>query len=124
MLVRLIIPVLVIFLEFNRLVGAVPVIPNRAALEGTVLEYCTISSNLGGVSPQRVLYKLVIYVEEVEDVEDYPNFLRGKEGQSIPFYSKPKQPSELYGKRIKALVEYRGDERDGRFWIKHIETIE
>ncbi len=120
---RLIISALVIFFQFNLLAIAAPVIPNKAALKGTVIEYCLISSGLEGISPEQILSKLVIYMEEVEDVKDYPNFLRGKEGQSITFYSKKKQPSELYGKRIKALVEYKGDERGSRFWIKHIEII-
>ena len=121
--ISLVIPIIVIFFLLNVLASAVPVIPNKAALKGTVVEYCLISSSLVGISPDQVLLKLVIYVEEVQDVKDYPNFLRGKEGQPITFYSKAKKSSELYGKRIKALVEYKGDERGGRLWIKHIEII-
>lgn len=121
--IRLLILFLVIFLAFNVLANSVPVIPNKAVLRGTVMEYCVTSSSLSGISPEQVLYKLVISVDEVTDVEGYPNFLKGKEGQSVTFYSKEKQTSELFGKKVKALVEYKGDERGGLFWIKHIEII-
>lgn len=121
--IRLIILFLVIFLAFNVLANSVPVIPNEAVLRGTVMEYCVTLSSLSGISPEQVLYKLVISVDEVKDVEGYPNFLKGKEGQSVTFYSKEKQPSELFGENVKALVEYKGDERGGLFWVKDIEII-
>jgi hypothetical protein len=67
---------------------------------------------------------LVISVEKTGDVRDYENFLREREGQSVTFYTKTKPPFEVYGKRIRARVEYKGDERGGLFWIKHLEILE
>jgi hypothetical protein len=122
-LLRLTFPVLVIFFVSNILANAVSVIPNEAILTGTIKEYCLTSASLSSIIPEQVLYRLVISVEEVEDVKGYPNFLKGKEGQSVTLYSKEKQPLELFGEKIKALVEYVGDERGGLFWIKHIEII-
>lgn len=104
--------------------NAVPVIPNEALLRGTVVEYCVTSSSLSGMSPEQVFYRVLISVEEAGDVKGYPNFLRGKEGQVLAFYSKEKQPVELFGKRIRAFVEYKGDERGGHFWLKQIEIME
>jgi len=114
---------LVLFLKFNTLANAVPVIPNEAILTGTIKEYCLTSASLSGISPEQILYRLVISVEEVEDVKGYPNFLKGKESQTLPFFTKEKPSSDLFGKRIKAHVKYMGDERGGRFWIRNIEII-
>lgn len=115
--------VIALILSCNLLADAVPVIPNVAILRGTVMEYCLTSSILSGISPEQVLYKVVISVEEVEDVKGYPNFLKGKEGQNLTFFTKEKISMELFGKRIKAEVEYKGDERGCRFWIKDIGII-
>jgi len=102
---------------------AVPLIANRAIVEGMVSEYCLESSAIEGIRPEQVLYKLVISLKEVLDVDNYPNFLRGKKGESVIFYSKFKQPPEIFGKRIRAVVEFKGDERGGLFWIKSLEVI-
>ncbi len=115
--------VIALILSCNSLADAVPVIPNEAILRGTVMEYCLTLSTLSGISPEQVLYRVVISVEEVEDVKGYPNFLKGKEGQNLTFSTKEKISMELFGKRIKAEVEYKGDERGGRFWIKDIGII-
>jgi len=115
---------LVIFFLLYILVSAdaVPVMPNETAVKGHVAEYCLTSSKLLGIKPERVLYKLVISVSNVEDIKG-PNFLKGKEGQLITLYSKEELSSKFYGEKIKAIVEYKGDERGGLFWIKRIEII-
>lgn len=115
---------LVIFFLLYILVSAdaVPVMPNETAVKGHVEEYCLTSSKLLGIKPEIVLYKLVISVEKVEDIKG-PNFLKGKEGQLVTLYSKEGLSSKFYGEKIKAIVEYRGDERGGLFWIKRIEII-
>ena len=104
--------------------SAVPVIPNKAVLVGTVREYSAGSSSLYGMSPEQTIYKLTIMVEASEDIEDFTNFLKGKEGQILTFFTKADPTIEVYGKRIKARVSYSGDERGGSFWIhKNIEII-
>ncbi len=115
---------LVIFFLLYILVSAdaVPVMPNETAVKGHVEEYCLTSSKLLGIKPEIVLYKLVISVEKVEDIKG-PNFLKGKEGQLVTLYSKEGLSSKFYGEKIKAIVEYKGDERGGLFWIKRIEII-
>lgn len=104
--------------------SAVSVIPNKAGLTGTVREYSMGSSSLYGMSPEQTIYKLTIMVEASEDIEDYTNFLKGKEGTILTFYIKVNPSIEVYGKRIKAQVSYSGDERGGKFWIhKNIEIL-
>lgn len=120
--VRLLFFTLIIFSVGTGVADSVPAIPNKAVIKGTVAEFCLISSGLVGIKPELPLNKLTITVEEVEDEKGHPNFLSGKEGQNIIFYSKEKLPQELYGQKIKAVVEYVGDERGGIFWIKKLEV--
>jgi hypothetical protein len=102
---------------------AVPAVPNEAAAKGTVIEYCISSTGRSDARPGPGLYKIIVKVEAVEDSGDAPNFLKGKEGQEILFWSKARLAPELFGKKIKAIVEYRGDERGGKFWIRTVEII-
>lgn len=102
---------------------AVTAVPNEAVAKGTVIEYAISSAGRSGDRPGPGLYKIVVKVEAVEDSGDAPNFLRGKEGQEISFWSKARLAPELFGKRIKAIVEYRGDERGGKFWIRSVDII-
>ncbi len=104
-------------------VNAVPAAPNAATLEGIVKEYCTSSSDLWDIRPVQVIYRLTIFVEDTGGRGDSPNFLRGKEKQMLLFFTKEEISSELLNKRIKAEVEYRGDEKGGRFWIRNIQII-
>jgi hypothetical protein len=55
-----------------------------------VREYCLTLSTLSGMSPEQVLFRVVISVEEVEDVKGYPNFLKDKEGQNLSLFYKRK----------------------------------
>ncbi|MBI4848653.1 MAG: hypothetical protein HY808_08790 [Nitrospirae bacterium] len=99
--------------------SAVSVVPNKAVLIGTVREYSVGSSSLYGMGPEQTIYKLTIMVEASENIEDVTNFLKGKEGQTLTFFTKINPSVEVYGKRIKAHVFYSGDERGGSFWIKN-----
>lgn len=112
-----------ILLFYSASAFAVPAAPNEAILKGTVIEYCLSSSSLSGIKPEMVLNRLVITVDEVEDMKG-PNFLKSKKGQSATFYSKNTLPAELFGNKVKAVIEYIGDEKGGRFWINKIEIIE
>ncbi|MEW6001322.1 MAG: SPOR domain-containing protein [Nitrospirota bacterium] len=96
---------------------------NKAVVIGIVKEKSLISSTFLGMKEERYLSRLVILVEETEDVKDNPNVLKGKENQAVTFFSEEDQPTELTGKRIKALTEYKGDKRSRLFWIRQIEVI-
>ena len=108
-------------LVFSSPAWGVPSIENRAVLHGKVLEYSITSSSLLNIKPEQTLYKLVIAVESTETIKAYPDFLRSRVGTSVTMYSRQKLSPELFGKQIKAIAEYRGDERGGLFWIRTIE---
>lgn len=110
-----------LLLTFLKGVGiSVPVIPNESIIEGFVSEYTILSSRLIGIQPEQVLYRVTVRIDSTEDLENRPNFIKGKEGRDVQFYTKEMVSPEVFGKRIKAKVEYRGDERSGMFWIREI----
>jgi hypothetical protein len=100
------------------------VIPNDALITGVILEYGIVSSRLLGIQPDQTLYKLTIHLESSEDIVGMPNLLKGKEGEDITFYTKEKLSSDIFGKKVKAEVSYRGDEHGGRWWTKSIKILE
>ncbi len=102
---------------------SVPVVPNESVIKGVVSEYAILSSRIINIRPDQVLYRLTIYIESSESIGNKPDFLSGREGQDIRFYTKKRLSPELFGKKIKAKVRYRGDERGGTFWIRNIEII-
>jgi hypothetical protein len=103
---------------------AVTAVPNEAVAKGTVIEYCISSAGRPEARLGSGLYRIVVKVETVEDRGDAPNFLKGKEGQEISFWSKARLDPELFGKKVKAIVEYRGDERGGKFWVRSVGIIQ
>ena len=101
---------------------AAPAMPNETIVKGVVEEYSLTSSKLLGIKPEVTLYKLVISIEHVENVKG-PNFLKDKKGQFVTLYTKEKISSDFYEEKIRAKIEYAGDERGGLFWIKQIEIV-
>ena len=119
---------IILFVLFLGLTGvnafAVPAAPNESVVKGTVVEYSITSpATRSGRQATAGLYKIVVTVESTEDIPDTLNFLTDKKGQDIEFWSKQRLDPALFGKNIKATVEYRGDERGGKFWIRTIETM-
>ena len=105
------------------MVSAVPVMPNAALIKGTVLESEAISSNLLGIQPEQTIYRLLIHVISSEDVCEMANFVKGKEGKDMAFYTKKPLPPDIAKRGIKARVSYRGDEREGLWWILEMEIL-
>ena len=101
-----------------------PAIPNETRFEGAVLEECAGSSGLYDISPEQTIYRLRVRVESYKEEAQAPNFLRGRIGEAVLFFTKEKPREELLGKRIRAVAEYRGDERGGKFWIKNIKIFQ
>jgi hypothetical protein len=124
MMLKKITVLLVLSCLASAIAHAVPAVPNEAVARGTVVE-SGVSSPTGPSAPGRdlALYKIVMKVDAVEDRGDAPNFLKGKEGRVMTFWSMGRPAPGLVGKKVKAIVEYRGDERGGKFWIRKIEII-
>jgi len=104
--------------------ASVPVIPNESIVEGIVSEYAVLSARLAGGPAEQVFYRLTITVESSEKKGRGPDFLRNRTGRDVQFYSKDRLSPDLFGRKVRARVRYRGDERGGRFWILEIETLE
>jgi len=100
------------------------VIPNGALITGVTLEYGIVSSRLLGIQPDQTIYKVTIHLESSEDIDGMPNLLRGKEREDITFYTKERLSPDIFGKKVRAEVSYRGDERGGRWWVRSIKIIE
>ncbi|NOY39793.1 MAG: hypothetical protein GXO95_06120, partial [Nitrospirae bacterium] len=84
-------------------------------------EYAIVSSRLAGIQPEQVLYRITIYIETTKSAGNGPDFLRDKIGKDVPFYTKEKLPPQLFGRKVRARVQFRGDERGGLFWVRDIE---
>ena len=115
----------VIFLLFavDNVTGGT-VIPNGTFITGVTLEYGIVSSCLLGIQPDQTLYKLTIHLESSEDIVGMPNLLMGKEGEDITFYTKERLSPDIFGKKVRAEVTYRGDERGGRWWVRSVKILE
>jgi hypothetical protein len=103
---------------------AVPVIPNESMAIGVVKEYAMVSSSLINIQPEQTLYRITMHLESSLGLDNGPNFLKDKEGKDVQLYSKDRISPELFGKRLRAKVTYRGDERGGLFWIRSFEVID
>jgi hypothetical protein len=104
--------------------SAVPVVPNASLIKGMVLESEAISSTVLGMQSEKTICKLTIQIESSDDVGEMRNFLKGKEGKDMVFYTKEPLPSQMVKKRINARVSYRGDEREGLWWAHEIEILD
>ncbi|NOZ68217.1 MAG: hypothetical protein GXP46_03000 [Deferribacteres bacterium] len=99
-----------------------PVVPNESVIEGVVSEYAILSSRIVNIQPPQVLYRLTIRIESSEGAaRNMPDFAGGMQGRDIRFYSKERLSPDLFGKRVRARVKYKGDERGGLFWISSVE---
>ena len=101
--------------------NSVPVAPNESMVEGVVSEYAVLSSRLVGVRPAMILYRVTVKVESTEKIGGVSDFLSDRVGQDVQFYSKEKISADVFEKRVKIKVTYRGDERGGAFWIREIQ---
>jgi hypothetical protein len=115
--------IVILLFVANNVTGGT-VIPNSSLITGVVLEYGIVSSCLLRIQPDQTFYKLTIHLESSEDIIGMPNLLRGKEGEDITFYTKERLSSEIFGKKVRAEVTYRGDERGGQWWMRSIKIVE
>ena len=110
---------LLFVLAFSITASAVPVMENELKVSGTVAEVCVVSATTLHIQPEQPIFLLRIVVESVEVIKP-PNFLQGKVGETVTLLSKENIPQELFKKRVNLLLQYRGDEKGGGFWIRQI----
>ncbi len=96
--------------------GGTAVIPNISLITGKVLKY--------GKENVSYINIITVSIDSVIDYGNKPNFLRGKEGQEIIFYSKEDLSQEIVNKKISGEASFRGDEGGGKWWLSNIKIIQ
>lgn len=93
---------------------------NMALVTGTLVESGPVSPDLLGIDQGQALYKLVVFVEDAEEIRGYPNYLGEKKQQTVTFFTADPVPSPLIGKRIRTRAQYRGNKYGRHFWIEKV----
>lgn len=97
---------------------AVPALPNESLVTAEVVKQDVVDSTTLKIEPKQALYLWKLRLIKIEAVQKKANFLAGYEGKSIEALSKEAPAvSGLVGKTIKARVSFRGDEKNGRYWL-------
>jgi hypothetical protein len=103
---------------------AVPAIPNESLVIAEVIEQNAVDSATLNVQPKQTLYRCKLRIIKIDTVLRMANILQGHEGKSIEVLSKEAPSvSGLVGKTIKARVSFRGDEKNGRYWLLGIPEV-
>ena len=97
---------------------------NMTVIKGTVLKSSVASAGSHCMDSGDVLYLMVISLKETEDVPGFENFLWDAKGRTMAFFTNEKPARELQGKKIKALVTYKGDRTCRLYWVEGIEIIQ
>jgi hypothetical protein len=103
---------------------AVPAIPNESLVSAEVVEQNSVDSATLNIEPKQALYRWKLRIIKIDTVPRMANILEGHEGKSIEVLSKEAPSvSGLVGKTIKARVSFRGDEKNGRYWLVGIPEV-
>ena len=89
----------------------VPALSTNEIARGEVVGLCVVRGETVNIKPD----SLIIYKAKIK--LDSP--LRRAE-EEVVVYSKRPIPQWLFGKRVRAVVIYGGDERGGRYWLVRI----
>jgi hypothetical protein len=96
---------------------------SQALLRGTIREINSLASEQMGLPPGKKIYRLIIWVEESEEIKGFPDFLREKENDLLTVFSETNPPFFQPGHKITAVAQYRGD-RFSRFtWIINPQAV-
>ena len=90
---------------------------NQAMLKGTIREINSLNSERLGLLPGKKIYRLIIRVEESNKINEFPDFLKDKEGELLTVFSETNPPFFQPGNKITAVTEYRGDHFSRFYWI-------
>lgn len=97
-----------------------PVAPNESLVTALVLEAVIADSLTLNILPQQRLCVLTLKILTEQPVEDLPNPLHGRSGETIKAYSKELSLVSLKGKTLTVTLSFRGDERGGNFWVQRV----
>lgn len=91
--------------------GGMPIVDNGAVVKGEVKSVTSLSS--------RRDWALELLVRSVQDLNNLPNMVSGKEGQVIVVLT-PEDPGNLTGKTVTVTLKLSGDERGTFFYSTNI----
>jgi hypothetical protein len=97
---------------------------NMSIIKGIVLKNSVAPAGSHCMGSGDVLYRMVISLKEIEGEAGYENFLRDMKGRTMTFFATEKPSDELKGKKIRAVVTYKGDRRCRLYWIEGIEVVQ
>ncbi len=95
-----------------------------SSLKGTVVSTSVISPHVIGVSGEGKVHRVVIAIEQTQEVKGMLHLLRGREGETLPFFSEEGSAADLGGRKIEAKAVYLGEDRGRLFWLRDIKVIE
>jgi len=97
---------------------------NMSIIRGIVLKNSVAPAGSHCMGSGDVLYRVVISLKEIEGVAGYDNFLKDMKGRTMTFFAIEKPSDELKGRKIRAVVTYKGDRGCRLYWIEGIEIVQ
>ena len=97
----------------------VPALSFEETITGEVSGYAVFKAKLLGMKPENmVLYKVVLSIgsERPKRIPPHRRYVEVLSKRSVPMW--------YFGRRIKAVIIYVGDERGGYYWLRRIEEVE
>lgn len=89
----------------------------KALFYGTIKEINPFNPEQLGLLPGKEIYRLTIRVDETKEIEGSPDILKDQKGQLLTIFSETKPSFFQPGRRISAVVEYRGNRFSRYYWI-------
>jgi hypothetical protein len=94
-----------------------PLQVSKILFSGTIREINPFAPEQLGLPPGKDIYRLIVRVEETREIEGFPDFLKEQKGQLLTIFSETNPPFFQPGKRITAIVKYRGNRFSRYYWI-------
>jgi hypothetical protein len=89
----------------------------KAEILGTISEISSIASDQVGLPPGKSIYRLLIWVEATKGDSGAPDFLKERTGEFLTVFSETRTPALQAGNKIRATVEYKGNQYSSFYWI-------
>ncbi len=90
----------------------VPALPENEVIEGCVVEYSVLRSDLIGKAPADIIYRITVEVKTKKEIS------------KKMILSKASVPSWIFGKYVKLKAFFSGDEKGGNYWLNSLSIIQ
>jgi hypothetical protein len=96
---------------------------NQALLTGTIREVSSFLPEQLGLPSGKNISRLIIHVESTKEIKGGPDFIKEKEGELLTVFSETNPAIFRPGKKIKAVVEYRGNRFSRFYWVQKPQDV-